>query len=324
MKIKSIKGNTFCIDTGMTYIPFYKINDEEIIMLDSGWAKGEREGIEEVLEKNNFEVVGIICTHFHIDHVGNCAYLKEKYNCITAMPAYEALVCSSTVNLKLYYSSQTLTEVEEHYGEAVFKTDIMISENQDKTCVSGVEFRILHTPGHSPAHICIITPDNVAYVGDSLISYEVMGNAKMPYAYILLEDLKSKEKLYDLNCSKYVVAHKGMYDDITKLIEDNIEFYKGRARGVYSVIKGSMTMEDILKASIKKFKISVKTKFKYNFMERMLRSYVEYLNEIGIIKLNIQNGFLKYSRAVENIDDQQVTNDQLSTDENADDNKMVS
>ena len=35
MKIKKIKGNTFCIDTGMTYRPFYKINDEEIILLDS-------------------------------------------------------------------------------------------------------------------------------------------------------------------------------------------------------------------------------------------------------------------------------------------------
>jgi len=42
MEIKEIKGNTFCIDTGMTYIPFYKLNDEEIIMLDSGWKEGER------------------------------------------------------------------------------------------------------------------------------------------------------------------------------------------------------------------------------------------------------------------------------------------
>ena len=30
MEMKKIKGNTFVIDTGMTYIPFYKINDEEI------------------------------------------------------------------------------------------------------------------------------------------------------------------------------------------------------------------------------------------------------------------------------------------------------
>ena len=30
-----IKGSTYCIDTGMTYLPFYKITDTDIIMLDN-------------------------------------------------------------------------------------------------------------------------------------------------------------------------------------------------------------------------------------------------------------------------------------------------
>ena len=165
----------------------------------------------------------------------------------------------------------------------------------------GIKFKILHTPGHSPAHICITTPDDVAYLGDTLISYEVMRGAKMPYAYILSEDLKSKLKLYDLKCSKYVVAHKGMYDDITELITDNINFYKNRAARIYDVIDGAMTMEDILKAVIKNFNINVKSRYKYTIIERMLRSYVEYLNETGMIELNMDNGFLKYSKASSDI-----------------------
>lgn len=265
-------------------------------MLDSGWAKGEREGIDEILQKNNLKVAGIICSHAHVDHIGNNAFLKKKYNCIIAMPAYESLICSSTVNLKLYYHSQTLSEVIEHFGHMVCKTDIMVLENQDVIYVHDIKFKILHTPGHSPAHICIITPDDVAYLGDSLISYEVMRGSKMPYAYILSEDLKSKLKLYDLKCSKYVVAHKGMYDDITKLITDNINFYKSRATSVYDVIDGAMTMEDILKVVIKKFNINVNSRYKYTMIERMLGSYVEYLNETGMIVLNIDHGFLKYSK----------------------------
>jgi hydroxyacylglutathione hydrolase len=296
LEIKQIKGSTFCIDTGMSYIPFYKINDEEIILLDSGWAKGEREGIDELLEKNNFKVVSIINSHAHIDHIGNNAYLKQKYKCIIAMPAYEALVCSSTVNLKVYYSTQTLSEVTEHFGHMVCETDIMILDDENKIYVCGIKFKILHTPGHSPAHVCIITPDDVAYLGDALISYEVMEGAKMPYAYILREDLKSKEKLYELKCSKYMVAHKGIYNDIIKLITDNISFYKHRAERVCDVIVGAMTMEDILKAVIKSFNIHVNSRYKYALIERMLRSYVEYLNETGIIELNMNDGFLKYSK----------------------------
>lgn len=128
--IVEVKGNTYCIDTRMTYIPFYKINDNEIIMLDSGWAKGERKGIKEVLENNKFKVVAIINSHFHIDHAGNNAYINEKH--------------------------------------------------QKEISVCGVNFKILYTPGHSPAHICIMTPDDVFYVGDTLISYEVMKGSKLP------------------------------------------------------------------------------------------------------------------------------------------------
>ncbi|GAA0181760.1 MBL fold metallo-hydrolase [Clostridium sediminicola] len=295
MEIKKVKGNTFCIDTGMTYVPFYKINDKEIIMLDSGWAKGEREGIDALLEKNQFKVVAIVCSHAHRDHIGNISYFKEKYNCIIAMPAYEALFCSSTVNLKVYYSNQNLSDVEKNLGHLVCETEIMILNNQDSIYVCGIKFKILHTPGHSPAHICITTPDDVAYVADALISYEVMEGAKMPYAYIIKEDLKSKKKLYDLKCSKYIVAHKGIYNDITELITDNIDFYKNRAAKVYDVIEGAMTMEDIMKAVIIKWNISVKNIYKYAVVERMLRANVEYLNEIGMIELTVEDGFLKYT-----------------------------
>lgn len=299
MEIFHVQGSTFCIDTGMLYIPFYKINDEEIIMLDTGWAKGERKGIEEILDENNLKVAAIINSHAHIDHVGNNAYLKQKYDCIIAMPAYEALLCSSTVTLKAYYSTQTLSEVDEHFGHMVCETDIMILNDEDKIYVCGIKFRILHTPGHSPAHICIVTPDDVAYLGDALISQEVMDGSKMPYAFILKEDLKSKEKLYELRCKKYIVAHKGMYDDIETLITRNINFYKSRASRIYDVINVPMTMEEILKAVIKEFNIRVNTKYRYYLIERMLRSYVEYLNETGSIKLEIVDGFLKYSKLKE-------------------------
>jgi glyoxylase-like metal-dependent hydrolase (beta-lactamase superfamily II) len=90
MKILKVKGNTYCIDSGMTYIPFYKIGDTEIIMLDSGWATGERAGITQLFETNNLSVVGIINTHSHIDHSGNNAFLKAEYNCTIAMSEVEA------------------------------------------------------------------------------------------------------------------------------------------------------------------------------------------------------------------------------------------
>lgn len=296
VEIKQIKGNTFCIDTGMTYIPFYRINKEEIIMLDTGWSRGEREGIEGLLQKQALKVAGILNSHAHIDHIGNNAYFKKKYNCVIAMSAYEAMVCSSTVNLKLYYSTLSLKEIATHLGHLVCPVDIMISDKQDSVQVCGIDFKILHTPGHSPSHLCILTPDDVAYLGDTLMSHDVMNGSKMPYAFILSEDLKSKEKLYDLKCSQYVIAHKGIYSNITELITDNINFYKLRAEKIYEIINDSMTLEEIMQAITKSFNIHVTNVYKYTLIERMLRSYVEYLNELGRLELSAADGFLKYSK----------------------------
>jgi len=294
VEIKKIKGKTFCIDTGMTYIPFYKIDNEHIIMLDTGWADGEREGLSNILENNSFKIDGIINSHVHIDHSGNNAYFKEKYNCPIAMPAAEAMLCSSAINLKLYYNNLSLDEIFSHLGHMICPVDMLIKNTQDSIEMCGITFKILHTPGHSPAHICLITPDDVGYIGDALISHDVMDGAKMPYAFLLAEDLKSKEKLYKLHCSQYVVAHRGIYEEITALIADNIEFYKLRADVIGDLIVVPMTLEEIIQIVRKAFNIPIKDVYKYTLIERMLRSYIEYLSDTGIIKKAVNDGILRY------------------------------
>lgn len=296
MNVIKVKRNTYCIDTGMTYIPFYKINDNDIIMLDTGLKKGEREIIENVIESNNFKVCGIINSHAHIDHIGNNAYLKNKYGCIISMPNYEAIICTSPANLKVYYGNQALADIKKNYGHMICTTDIRIYENQNVVQICGVDFKIIHTPGHSPAHICIITPDDAAYLGDALVSYELMNGAKIPYAHILSEDMKSKAKLYDLKCSKYIVAHKGIYDDIKKLIDDNIDFYEHKALMIYNLVNKPMTMEEIMKSACIKFGINIYNITRYNMINMMLKSYIEYLYEIKKLKVVVKDGLLKYSK----------------------------
>lgn len=294
MRIIKIRGNTFCIDTGMTYIPFYKVSENNIVMIDTGLYKGERGELDRLLEENSFNIVGIICSHAHIDHIGNASYFKEKYKCPVAMSETEAFICSSIINFKMYYCGQSLEEIEEYFGHMVCKVDIVIKENDYIVNIAGSNFKILHTPGHSAAHICITTPDDVSYLGDTLISYEVMKGAKMPYAFILNEDLKSKERLHSLKSTKYIVAHKEIYDDITELIEDNINFYKDRANKICGLIDKPMTTEEILKKITKEWKIGIRNIRKYIVIERMLKSYIGYLNETKKIETVLEDGSLKY------------------------------
>ena len=77
MKLTQIKGNTWCLD-GLELIPVYRVDEHRCILLDSGW-RFERKDLEETLEREGLIPVGVISSHTHEDHVGNHAWLKEKY-----------------------------------------------------------------------------------------------------------------------------------------------------------------------------------------------------------------------------------------------------
>lgn len=297
MKSKQIMGNTYILDLGLLYLPYYMVDDQNIILLDTGLMKDDRERLSDFFDENQLHVSGILLSHAHIDHIGNAAYFKEKYQCQVAMTRSEAMIVDSVLSLKVFYSNYPLSKVEEHFGHMVVKADILIEENQEQVTLCGVTFGILHTPGHSIGHISITTPDDVTYIGDALISQEVMDSAKLPYAYILMKDLASKMKLYHLQSSMYILAHKGVYPDIKDLITDNIYFYRNRAEEILSVVTKPMTMEDILKAVSRTMQIRISSVNKYLVVERMLRSYVDHLYETKKITLTVDDGFIKYSRA---------------------------
>ena len=296
MKLFNITDKTLCIDTGMTYIPFFKLNDRDIVLLDSGWGEGEREGIDALISKESYTVRAIINSHAHIDHAGSNMHFKEKHGAMIYMSELEAALCQSPMSVKAYFGGFSLDDVYDHFKDLISVTDYTIKPSETHISIDDNIFTIVHTPGHSPGHIAIITPDNVAYVGDALISYEVMKGAKMPYAFLLSEDLKSKEKLKALNCEAYVVAHKGLYKQIEKLIDDNVDFYKYRAERVKEVLIHPMTHEQVLNAVIREFNIRIRSIHGQQIIERMMRSFLDYLIEINQVCVFLEGGFIKYAK----------------------------
>lgn len=296
MKSIHVAGNTYVLDLPVLHLPYYKKSETEIILLDTGLKREHEASLLDFLEKEHLTVSGILCTHAHIDHVGNAAVLKEKYGCPIAMPKVEAEIVSSLLNLKIFYGNYPMTRIKDHFRHMVVETDRSIKEEETELLFQGVPFSITHTPGHSAGHITITTPDDVTYIGDALISEEVMKSSKLPYAHILSKDLMSKMKLYHLRSSWYILAHKGIYSDIKDLITDNIYFYKNRSEEILKVIDKPMTFEDILKPLSRSMHINISTPFKYIVVERMLRCYIEYLEETGKLSLVLEDDFLKYTK----------------------------
>lgn len=136
-----------------TYI-VYKEGHTDAVIIDPG---DDVYNIIDVLNTNNLKESYIFLTHGHFDHIGAVAQLREKYN--------------STVGI--YNTDGDMLTDEKYHGIAPNK--LILSKEPAEIFfydgevleAAGLEFKILHTPGHTGGSICIIC-ENVIFSGDTV------------------------------------------------------------------------------------------------------------------------------------------------------------
>lgn len=291
-----VKGNTWCIDTGNTMIAVYRLNEEEIILMDSGMSYGgiDTKCVLHVLDGNNLNLKAIIATHGHLDHIGNNEILARKYNCKVYMYGAEAYNCADIESLRMQHFIVAFDEVKDLLKTMHSRVDYFIDARADEIDVYGKKFKIVHTPGHSASHISIITPDNVVMVGDALVSNDEIVKTKIPYACNFAVDFESKYKLSKLNCEKFIISHRGIRDNINEEVEFNISYLKSRAEVVLSYIEDGMSFDDIAAAVITCMNIKIVNRYYFFDIYGMIMPYVQYLEETGRIRAFYKKGYIRY------------------------------
>ncbi len=296
MELTHILGNTWAIQAD-ELIPFYKLDDHRCILLDSG-LPNEREQLEATLQENSLLPVGILCSHAHVDHCANNRYLQQKYHTQVALTAPEAGMCSSLLALKCYFLTLTAQEVEELASVMIHTPDVLVPPEDGPFVFQGAEFHIIHTPGHSPGHISVITPDNVCYAGDALLSWEYL-KAKLPYNLCHRAAQDSREKLRGLRCAAFVMPHRGVCapEELDKLLDANNALVEKRGEEVLALVKEPMTASEINAAACKFYELFTTKTSKGLYLERNVRFLVEYLVETGRLDTFCQGGVVYYRRS---------------------------
>lgn len=282
-----VKGNTYCLK-GRHLLPYYQLDDKYCILLDTG-RRQDREKVEEALQALGLRPVGIILTHMHYDHHENTRYFRDKYGIPVAMPRIEAEICRSSVTLKnhLFCFSFGLIEQTERLQNLICPVDRPIEGEEDSITVAGIPFGIFHSPGHSPDHICILTPDNVCIVGDALLSGEDLARAEIPFVFDLSLDLQTKQRLRSLTCEAYLVSHRGIYADIKDLIDENVAVIQRRLTNICAMVTKPMTFCDCyegIREALGHTKEPMHPILNLH-LERYMRPYLEYLVDTGALQL---------------------------------------
>ena len=296
MELHHVFGSTYAAEAATALLPVYKLNRTDIVLLDTGYTKLDRSGLVHLLEEQQLCLKGVICSHAHFDHTGNARFLQERYGVPIACPLIEAGISVNPDSYRANYVALTYGKSQELFLEECFTADVIIPQDADGLDFCGAHFGILQLPGHSAGQIGILTPDNVAYLGDCLISEAEIAKAKLPTSMYIARDLASKASLRELRCNAYIIAHKNVYADISELIDMNINFILAKKQELLDCLTDGMSFSEWIYAFCKKVDIHTHNELKYSIAERNFSNFLGWLTDTGEIEVRREYCAKRYYR----------------------------
>jgi glyoxylase-like metal-dependent hydrolase (beta-lactamase superfamily II) len=142
----------------------YLIIDNSIkegIIIDAGVEAAE---LLNVIKKNNYKIIALINTHCHIDHIYSDLIFKESLNLKIFIHKEDSkLINNPEFNLSYLFGLNLSGYIE---------PEILL--DNDKIVTKSLNFKILHTPGHTPGSICVVEEEKkLIFSGDTLFKSSI-------------------------------------------------------------------------------------------------------------------------------------------------------
>lgn len=158
---------------------------------------GSAEEIMALVNREKLHVLYIINTHGHADHILANDRIKQATGAAIAIHEYDAdMLQNAQRNLSMFIGGST----------SCAPADRLLKDG-DTVEVGAISFKILHTPGHTPGGICLLT-DGLLFSGDTLFC-ESIGRTDFPGGSYSQLINSIKEKLMPLEDAVKVLPGHG-------------------------------------------------------------------------------------------------------------------
>lgn len=214
----------------------FLLKGERPILVDSG-NPNETPAILNALQQAEVapeELALILHTHAHGDHCGSSLDLKRLGQIPTAIHRADEEMLQKGLNGPLVPTSQLLKLMMPLMPPGTFsgfQADLVIDEEEIDLAEYGVEAKVIHTPGHTPGSVSVITADGEAIIGDVLMG-GLLGfwRPHQPHYHLLAYDLDliraSLQKIMSYAPTRLYVGHGGPLraEDVIQQFGWQIEF----------------------------------------------------------------------------------------------------
>ncbi len=152
-----------------TYILYDETN--EAVIIDPGcYSSTEQIELTNFITKNNLNVVKLLNTHCHIDHVLGNNFVCKKFN--VGLSIHELDL--STLN--------AITEYGHLYGFNVDKSPepTHFLNDGDKITFGNSTLDVLFTPGHAPGHVVFVNHEQKFVINGDVLFKGSIGRTDLP------------------------------------------------------------------------------------------------------------------------------------------------
>ena len=299
MEMLHVLGNTYAAVGSTALLPIYKLNERDIVLIDTGYAKLDRAGLVNLLDGSGLVPKYVLCSHAHFDHTGNVRHLQERYGAKAILSLIEAGISVNPDRYRANYVALTYGKSRELFLEECFTADRVLRETDTSLELDGRTFGILPLPGHSAGHLGFVTPDGAAYVGDCLISQSEIDGAKLPTSMFIARDLESKAYLKTTDYPVYILAHKEVVrrEALEGLIDRNIDFIQRKRAELLEVLEDGMTFSEWIGAFCQRENVRTHNELKFSIVERNFSNFVSWLTDSGALMVRREFCAKRYYRA---------------------------
>ncbi|MDY4919945.1 MAG: MBL fold metallo-hydrolase [Phascolarctobacterium sp.] len=264
-----------------TNIGLYKLDDNNVCIIDSGNDKEAGRKVRQILDANNWKLKAIYNTHANADHIGGNKYLQGQTGCKIYAPGID---CS--------FTRHTILESSFLYGgyppkDLRHKFLLAQESNAEELSKGNLPegFEIIKLPGHFFDMVGFRTPDNVVFLADCLSSRDILDKYQIGFIYDVDSYVKTLEMVKMLDAKVFVPSHTEVTDNISDLAQYNIDKVKQIEKKIIDICSEPKCFEDILQRLFDEYGLKMSFE-QYVLVGSTVRSYLAWLKDTGKISVD--------------------------------------
>lgn len=266
-----------------TNIGIYKIDNENVYIIDSGNDKDTGKKILKIIEERGWKIKGIINTHSNADHIGGNRVIQERTNCdIYGYNIEKSITEFPIMEPSFLYGGYPFKELRNKFLLAKESNVKSIENNLPE----GLEY--INLKGHFFDMIGIKTSDNIYFLADALFSRETIEKYHLFFIYDIKEYLNTLNILKTLNGNLYIPSHCLATHDISNLIKLNENKIYEILNKITQICEAEKTFEEILKEIFDFYNLTMNTN-QYVLIGSTIKSYLSYLYDNEKVSYEFKN-----------------------------------